>query len=222
MDQVALKELMSYPVVEFAKGEQVLSLDSDASYVYYLVEGNCMRQITTSTGEDLFFEEYMPGESVYALVGPYLKYTTATADIGIGEMVALAPIRAHRLTSEEFDDFLDRHPQVMKELLHRLLDEYTTLVNNFVAKQKGQAAPRVASFILERAEEIDGKLRFSRFCSVADIARFLGMHRITANKIILALRSASCIAYNGNCIEITDEDMLKEFAQGIRKIDYKK
>ena len=50
MDQVALKELMSYPVVEFAKGEQVLSLDSDASYVYYLVEGNCMRQITTSTG----------------------------------------------------------------------------------------------------------------------------------------------------------------------------
>ena len=101
MDQVALKELMSYPVVEFAKGEQVLSLDSDASYVYYLVEGNCMRQITTSTGEDLFFEEYMPGESVYALVGPYLKYTTATADIGIGEMVALAPIRAHRLTSEE-------------------------------------------------------------------------------------------------------------------------
>ena len=92
-------------------------------------------------------------------------------------MIALSPIRAHRLTAEEFDEFLDRHPTVMKELLYRLLGEYSTLVSNFVAKQKGQAAPRVASFIIERSERVDGKLRFSRFCSVADIARFLGMYR---------------------------------------------
>ena len=40
MDEVALKELMSYPLVEFAKGEHLLSYDDEASYVYYLVEGN--------------------------------------------------------------------------------------------------------------------------------------------------------------------------------------
>lgn len=221
MDQVALKELMSYPISEFAKGEQLLNFDGEAKYVYYLVEGNCMRKITTSTGEDLFFEEYMPGEDAYALVGPYLPYVNEIPNIG-NEMVALSPVRAHRLTADEFDHFLDCHPNVMKELLQRLISEYTMLMNNFVAKQKGQAPPRVASFILERAEEVDGRLLFSRFCSVADIARFLGMHRITANKIILALRSAGCIAYTDNCIEITDEEMLKEFAQGIRKIDYKK
>lgn len=222
MDEVALKELMSYPLVEFAKREHLLSYDDEASYVYYLVEGNCMRQMTTTTGENIFFEEYTPGESVYSLVGPYIQYSSPQATISSSEMIALSPIRAHRLTAEEFDEFLDRHPTVMKELLYRLLGEYSTLVSNFVAKQKGQAAPRVASFIIERSERVDGKLRFSRFCSVADIARFLGMHRITANKIILALRSAGCIAYNGNCIEIIDEDMLQEYAQGIRKIDYKK
>ena len=222
MDEVALKELMSYPLVEFAKGEHLLSYDDEASYVYYLVEGNCMRQMTTTTGENIFFEEYTPGESVYSLVGPYIQYSNPHTTISTSEMIALSPIRAHRLTAEEFDEFLDRHPTVMKELLYRLLGEYSTLVSNFVAKQKGQAAPRVASFIIERSERVDGKLRFSRFCSVADIARFLGMHRITANKIILALRSAGCIAYNGNCIEIIDEDMLQEYAQGIRKIDYKK
>lgn len=221
MDQVALKELMSYPLIKFKKGELLRSFIDDQHYVYYLVEGSCMRQATTSAGEELFFEEYAAGDSVYALAGPYMNFVTSEVTIN-AELVALSPVVAHQISDEEFDAFLERHPSVMRELLQRIVNEYTLLMNNFIAKQKGQAAPRVASFIIERAEKVDDQYVFSRFCSVADIARFLGMHRITANKIILALRSAGCIAYNDNSIEITDMDMLREFANGNRKIDYKK
>ena len=49
------------------------------------------------------------------------------------------------------------------------------------------------------------------------------MHRITANKIILALRHAGAITYNDdNELVITNAQLLEEFAQSERKIDYKK
>lgn len=226
MDQAAIAELTSYPLTYFHKGDNILPFDDNENatlYVYYMIEGHAMRQVTTIAGEEIFFEEYHPGKTVYALLGPYMLYTTSVMPANANAMIALTDIRAHQLTAIEFDAFLDRHPEVMKELLRRLTSEYTTLMNNFVAKQKGQAAPRVAGFILERANEIDGRLIFSRCCSVSDIARFLGMHRITANKIILALRHAGAIAYNDdNVLEILDPELLEGFAQGIRKIDYKK
>ena len=226
MDQAAIAELTSYPLTKFHKGDNILPFDDNENatpYVYYMIEGHAMRQVTTIAGEEIFFEEYHPGKTVYALLGPYMLYTTSVMPANANAMIALTDIRAHQLTAIEFDAFLDRHPEVKKELLRRLTSEYTTLMNNFVAKQKGQAAPRVAGFILERANEIDGRLIFSRCCSVSDIARFLGMHRITANKIILALRHAGAIAYNDdNVLEILDPELLEEFAQGIRKIDYKK
>lgn len=221
MDQAALKELTSYPVLQFKKGEKLLSTADEQHYVYYLAEGRCMRQATTSAGEELFFEDYAASDSVYALVGPYMNFASSEMVINT-ELVALTSVRAHQISDDEFDAFLERHPKVMRELLQRIVDEYTLLMNNFIAKQKGQAAPRVASFIIERAEKINDRYIFSRFCSVSDIARFLGMHRITANKIILALRGAGCIAYNNNTIEITDMEMLMDFANGNRKIDYKK
>ena len=226
MDQAAIAELTSYPLTKFHKGDNILPFDDNENatpYVYYMIEGHAMRQVTTIAGEEIFFEEYHPGKTVYALLGPYLLYAATIMPANVNAMVALTDVTAHQLTAIEFDAFLDRHPEVMKELLCRLTSEYTTLMNNFVAKQKGQAAPRVAGFILERANEIDGRLIFSRCCSVSDIARFLGMHRITANKIILALRHAGAIAYNDdNVLEILDPELLEDFAQGIRKIDYKK
>ena len=224
MDQKAIAELTSYPIVTFTKGDNILNYDENANhFIYYIIEGHAMRQIITSAGEEIFFEEYLPGKTVYALLGPFVLYTTI-APIHGNTMTALSDVRAHRLSAIEFDAFLDHHPEVMKELIRRLTAEYTMLLNNFVGKQKGQAPPRVASFILERATTAsDGRLLFSRCCSVSDIARFLGMHRITANKIILALRNAGAINYNDNNeLEILDRELLEEYAQGLRKIDYKK
>ncbi len=223
MDQQAINELTSFPVVHFRKGDSIFDYEKNAGeLVYYLTSGYAMRQITTIAGEDIFFEEYHPGKTVYALLGPFILYSTITPISG-NTMIAQTDITAHRLTAIEFDAFLDHHPEVMKELLRRLTGEYTMLMNNFIAKQKGQAAPRVASFILERAKEMDGQLIITRNSTVSDIARFLGMHRITANKIILALRNAGAISYNdNNDLIITNPQLLNEFAQGLRKIDYKK
>lgn len=227
MEQSAISELTSFPVVHFRKGDSILSYDEGVSsptstYVYYMIKGHAMRQVTTVAGEEIFFEEYHPGKTVYALLGPFILYATVTQS-NINSMIAMTDIDAHRLTAIEFDDFLDRHPEVMKELLRRLTAEYTMLMNNFIAKQKGQAAPRVAGFILERANMQNGRLVMARSSSVSDIARFLGMHRITANKIILALRNGGAITYNeNNMLEIIDRPLLEEYAQGLRKIDYKK
>lgn len=223
MDQSAIAELTSFPVVHFRKGDSIFEYDENpGAYVYYLTEGYAMRQVTTIAGEEIFFEEYHPGKTVYALLGPYVLYTTVQPLNG-NTMVAQTDITAHKLTGIEFDAFLDHHPEVMKELLRRLTAEYTMLMNNFIAKQKGQAAPRVASFILERATEKNGQLSLSRCSSVSDIARFLGMHRITANKIVLALRHAGAITYNDdNVLVVTNPTLLEEFARGERKIDYKK
>ena len=223
MDKSAIEELKSYPLVHFNKGDNILEYNEPTKeFVYYLCEGQAMREATTISGEEIFFEEYCPGNTVYSLLGPFTLYTTEMP-INTTTMVALTDISAHRLTVIEFDAFLDRHPDIMKELLRRLTTEYTMLANNFIAKQKGQAAPRVASFILERAYKKQGELVLSRGSSISDIARFLGMHRITANKIILALRNAGAIDYSDdNELIITDAKMLEEFAQSTRKIDYKK
>lgn len=63
-----------------------------------------MRQVTTIAGEEIFFEEYHPGKTVYALLGPYILYTTIPPMNG-NTMIAQTdspPISSQRSSSTLF------------------------------------------------------------------------------------------------------------------------
>ena len=63
MDQSAIAELTSFPVVHFRKGDSIFDYDENpGEFVYYLAEGYAMRQVTTIAGEEIFFEEYHPAK----------------------------------------------------------------------------------------------------------------------------------------------------------------
>ena len=110
MDQQAIAELTSFPIVHFHKGDSIFSYgENPGEFVYYLCEGYAMRQVTTIAGEEIFFEEYHPGKTVFSLLGPYILYTTIPPMTG-NSMVAQTDITAHKLTAIEFDAFLDHHP----------------------------------------------------------------------------------------------------------------
>lgn len=224
MDYAAIRELTTYPLVSFKKGDSLIDYNSGYSDVYYLVKGHCIRMTTTSAGEELFFEEYTAGQDAYALVGALanFKSRTAVADSSMLSMLALSSIKAHRLSAEEYDAFLARHPSVMRELMTRLTDEYLILLNNYVGKQRGQSGARVAAFLLERARLKDGILACAPLFTISNIARFLGMHRITVNKIVLALRTEGVIDYSPQGIRILNQTRLQDYARGIEKLNYKK
>ena len=220
MDASAINELTSFPLVTFNKGEQLFDLSDDGIDVYYVVEGHCMRMTTTSAGEDIYFEDYSATSDVYALAGAFANYGTVTTS-SASHMQAMSRVKAHHLTAAEFDDFLNRHPDILKELLARLTNEYRMLQNNFLGKQKGHDPARVASFILERARQSGDYYGCSGLYSVSNIARFLGMHRITVNKIVLAMRQAGVIDYSSAGITILDAERLLDYATGAETISYK-
>ena len=126
----------------------------------------------------------------------------------------------HQLTASQFMDFVALFPSVQHDLLKMAMQEYRDSNTNFQFKQKGLAASHVCQFILSHAQLIGQDFCLHKRFSISEIARYSGLHRVTVNKIILALCSANCLTHTENGLRILDQEQLKRYAYGDLKLDY--
>ncbi len=214
------KYLRDFPIVTFEKGEMIYHCNDKIDYVYYLIEGSCMRMSNTPNGEEIFMDERTSDDSVSAFLGSLAAITQNR--LMTYSLVTTTKCRCYKIQHAEFIDFLHQYPSIMFELLQMAVSQYEYLAANFFAKQKGQAAPRIASFIIDKAEEMHEGLLLHRHYTNTDIARFLAMHRITVNKVIIALEDEGCLRRIPEGILIIDLALLQTYAHGERKLHYKK
>ena len=218
MEQEALTFLHTFPQQVYSKNTYIVRQGEAVEYVYYLALGSCVRNKFTIKGDEIIYDERVADQSVSCLLGALNLYSSVR--IYDKNFVAKTECVCCRIYYKDFLDFLSCYPSVLHELLFMAMNSYDQLDANFHAKQKGQAACRVCSFILENARNTERAKILDKHFTSAEIARYLGMHRITVNKIILALCDQKCIGRTEEGFEVLKEASLLQLACGEEKLNY--
>ena len=220
MEPAAATYLSQFPQQIFSKGSYIARQGEAVEYIYYLAEGCCVRNNFTVKGDEVIYEERFGGPEVSSLIGALTLYCPVI--IHQTNFIAKSTCLCHKIYYKDFLEFLSLYPSVLHELLRMSMSSYQNLNANFYAKQRGQAPCRVCSFLLENVKSFGGNYILDKRFSISEIARYLGMHRITVNKIILALCAKGCCKYTDMGLLISDRALLQDYANGDIKLVYKK
>lgn len=220
MDNNAIESLTHYPKIVFNRGEYIVRQGQAVEYIYYLAQGHCVRNAFTIKGDEIIYDEFIADNSVYCLLGALTLYSPII--LHETNFIAKTTCICYKIYYKDFFDFLSANPSVLHELLYRALSSYHTLNANFQAKQKGLAAARVCSFILENAKNYHDRLLLEKKFTISEISRYLGMHRVTVNKIVLTLCDENILRHTKQGLLITDKKLLEQYATSQLKLNYLK
>ncbi len=220
MESAAVDYLINFPKQAFDKNDFIVRQGQAVEYIYFLAEGCCIRNIFTIKGDEIIYDERIANNSAYCLLGALTLYTPII--IHETNFIAKTNCICHKIYYKDFLEFLSLYPSVLHELLQMALSSYQNINANFHAKQKGQAPCRVCSFLLENAKLSGENYILDKHFSISEIARYLGMHRITVSKIILALCDEGCCTHAEKGLLLQNRETLQLYASGDEKLNYLK
>jgi CRP/FNR family transcriptional regulator len=112
-----------------------------------------------------------------------------------------------------FDDFTEEHGAMERELYRMAAHELAAAHRQFVLLGRKTALERLASFLLELAERVDGmevELPMSR----SDIADYLGLTKETVSRVLSALKRDRIVRLAAlDRVEILDRAALEQRAE---------
>jgi CRP/FNR family transcriptional regulator len=126
---------------------------------------------------------------------------------------ALEPAQLCWFPRNRFDDFVEQHAPMERELYRIAAHELAAAQEQFVLLGRKTATERIASFILRLSGRSDGAtvhLSMSR----SDIADYLGLTKETVSRVLSALKRERVIRLDAlDEIRILDRAMLQELAE---------
>jgi CRP/FNR family transcriptional regulator len=194
-------------------------------------------QLNLSAGQPLFHEGD-PAPRVFTLTSGTLKLYKLLPDgrrqvtgfMYPGDFLGISVADEHAFTAEalgpsqlcwfarnRFDDFMDGHPEMERELYRLAAHELAAAQQQMVLLGRKSAAERMASFLIMLAEKAQRRLRQTRFVELpmtrTDIADYLGLTKETVSRVLSLLRRNRLIRLETlDKIEILDRDALEQAA----------
>ena len=199
----AIKHVATYPA------DAILFMEQQRSRgIYLLCQGQIKLSFTASGGKTLVLRIAKPGEILglsSALSGnPY----EVTAE-------ALRPCQVAFVSSNDFQQFLRKHPAVFQRVASHLGWEYKTAYEQLCAVGLGALVlERVAKFLLNWSVEEGAPGNGARFTlplSHEVIAEHIGITRESVTRALGELRSRGLIESHGSTFVIADRAALQEF-----------
>lgn len=191
------------------------------------------------------FHEGDPVKRVFMLASGSLKIYTLLADgrrqvtgfMFPGDFLGISVDDEYAFTAEAlsdselwwfsrqaFDAFVERTPDVERELYRLAAHELAAAQQQMVLLGRKTAAERLASFflmLLERKERVSGRAesRFDLPMSRLDIADYLGLTKETVSRMLALLRDRGLIRLETqDRVQVTDRPGLEEMAAGFGEV----
>lgn len=180
----------------FDAGERLVSIGSQSSEVFYLVEGLVKIVVISTAGT----------ESVFGLrrVGDFIgEMSTLNNERRSADCVAVEPTRAIMVTASRFTGFLERNPAIALALLRmqsRRLNEMT--IRAMLGTRSVKA--RVAQRLLELSAGNDAVVELTQ----GDLAQYIDASREWTSKALGELRRQGAIRTERGRVIVLDETTL--------------
>lgn len=205
----------------FKRGEHLISAGEKVDYVYYLQKGIVYRELVTDSGHESILTSKTSNNIVESLVGILILYRRTDPYYSQYDFIAHTNCVCYRIPSDICLEYLRQHPDLLEEVVRTAMDEYTRLMQLFLAKREGCVAGRLCDFLLERSYQTEaGQILSKKFTNV-EIAKFLSVHKVTVARILRVLKETEVIVRTPQGLLLKEPQILQEYANNVRQLIYK-
>ena len=187
-----------------------LFVEGDAAHeVFVLLAGEVKVTVGSVDGREVILDVLEPGVLLGELAVIDGRARSATVS-------ALSAIEVLTVGAATFNDFLDRHPAVLRGLLVGVIERLRTRTRHQMEFGTGDALGRVCARLAEIADRYgtaeDGVTTVSSPVSQSDLASWTGLSRVAVVKTLRVLRQLGWIDNRGRAIVIRDLDQVRQRA----------
>src|SRR5438105_12458169 len=181
---------------------EALFLEGDrAGEVLLLLSGEVKISVGSVEGREVILDVLEPG----CLIG---ELSAIDGEPRSATVVALSPVEVLAVAAGPFNDFLDHHPDVLRQLLLEVIHRLRVRVRHQLEFGTGDALGRICARLAELAERYgepqDGVVVLRSPVSQSDLAAWTGLSREAVVKALRALRALGWIVNQGPAIAIHD------------------
>lgn len=220
-----LQKMPGVHYCEFKKNDIIIRQGEKLDAVYYLLSGVCYRRAVNKRGDEIIYgiKESQPSAEfspnfVLSVIGVLVLYSED--GISSSNFCAGDKCCCYRIPKEVFLNYVQDKPDAITQIAKLAMRELRILAGSFMARQEGQVANQLCRLLLKHAKPgPDGVLTVKNLSNLA-IGQFLGLHKVTVNRILRALKAEAVIDKTRNCITIQDRNRLEEYARSEQHIEY--
>lgn len=200
--------------VRFKKGDCLVHAGEKPNCFYIVASGCCYRNRTEENGNDTIGSVYTKGSIICALMS--YRDIVPKSDI-----IADSTVCCWKIPRQNFIDAMHVFPELTQALLNQIIDEHLELSSQFFGRKNGETSNLLSEFLLTHAKtKDDGFAYVDKSYTNVKIASYLGVHKVTATRIINVLQKENVIARTSNGLQIVNEAQLQAYASGAQKLKY--
>jgi len=189
---------------------ETLFLEGDrAGEALALLSGAVKISVGSVEGREVILDVLEPGSLIGELSAIDGEPRSAT-------VVALSPVEVLAVAAGPFNEFLERHPGVLRQLLLEVIHRLRVRVRHQLEFGAGDALGRVCARLAELAgrygEEDEGGVVIRSPVSQSELAAWTGLSREAVVKALRALRRLGWIENQGRRIVIRDVESVRDRA----------
>jgi CRP-like cAMP-binding protein len=190
----------------FPAGAVLLVTGDPAHEALVLLSGEVKVSVGSAEGKEIVLEVFEAGALLGELSVIDGKPRSAT-------VTALTPVEVLAVAAGSFNDFLDRHPKVLRRLLIDVIGRLRSRVRHQLEFGAGDALGRVCARLADLADrygEPDGDVVVVHSpLNQSELAAWTGLSREAVVKALRALRQLEWVDVRGRTLVVRDLDRLR-------------
>jgi CRP/FNR family cyclic AMP-dependent transcriptional regulator len=197
----------------FNKGHYLLKHGEVPEFVYVIVSGRLKRVMINDKGDEMVMERFGRGDLVCIVM--------VCANIpGASNIIAEKEVYCYKIPKDVFLKEMKTNIELTQKVLDKVIKMHLQLRGLYRYRQEGHTPNYLCSFLLKNAQEKNGQLILDKSFSNAEIGRLLGIHRVTAARIINKLKHEQILYRNSQGLVLLDIEELKLYAQNKKFLNY--
>lgn len=191
----------------YQKGDALIPMGSAVDRLGYLRQGRAGRLITTASGSEKFVKIVVD----HGIIGEVMFFRHSRSD---QSFVAIEDCECYWFDRETVDRVFLKDEAVVHALIQWFCNRMTSLNAQVLDSMREDTFHRVCTFIEDyvktfgRIDE-DGRYCFEGKLSHYDIARYLGVNRVSVTRAISRLQDAGIISKDRHQLIVHDMDALE-------------
>lgn len=208
------KDLPGAEYIRFEKGDYIIRAGEPAKYFYVLTTGSARRIKIGENGSEMIMFNYEKNDIACAITAYYNL-------IPASSIVTNTTTCTWRIPREIFLYEMDNNPKLLKHMFDQIVKEYLDVVLRFRLIREGKSSDILCSTLLSLAfKDEDENLRIDKSYTNTRLAKYLGIHAVTATRIINQLQKENIIVRTKQGLQIIDEAQLRRYAEGLDSLKY--
>lgn len=205
----------------FKKGENLITVDQEVDYVYYLKKGNVNREIITSNGIESVLSFKQAGQGIFSIVGILYLYDEDYRYVSANDFVAMTDCECYKIPANSIRMYLRQHPEELEKVITVALKETLSITQRYLAKTETPIHVVFCRWVLNHLVEEEGELYLPKKYTNIEMAKHMTVHKVTISRILRALREEGTVERTKKGLHILNHKLLREHAEDVRRLEYR-